>query len=261
MSDGLDLLVVGAHPDDAEVHVGGILALASERGLAAAILDLTAGELGTRGSAETRKVESMDSTRILGVHRIILDLPDGRFDEGEGNRLKLMMEIRHQRPAVIVLPAPDDRHPDHRRAHRLCAEAAYYAGLKNYPCPGEPWRPRAIAWMGGENPGRPGPPGGCVAGVGPPHGRFRRLRKPVPGRSRRPGDPHRPPRLPARGPRPGHALGLAHDGRLGRRPVLRKTHSFPFARTGPEAGLTRSAFFAVRARIPFTSTWRGPSQA
>lgn len=155
MSDGLDLLVVGAHPDDAEVHVGGILALASERGLAAAILDLTAGELGTRGSAETRKVESMDSTRILGVHRIILDLPDGRFDEGEGNRLKLMMEIRHQRPAVIVLPAPDDRHPDHRRAHRLCAEAAYYAGLKNYPCPGEPWRPRAIAWMGGENPGRP----------------------------------------------------------------------------------------------------------
>jgi bacillithiol biosynthesis deacetylase BshB1 len=152
---GLDLLVVGAHPDDAEVHVGGLLALASERGLRAGILDLTAGELGTRGSAETRKVESMDSTRILGVHRTILDLPDGRFDEGEGNRLKLMMEIRHQRPEVLILPAPDDRHPDHRRAHRLCAEAAFYSGLRNYSCPGAPWRPKAIAWMGGENPGRP----------------------------------------------------------------------------------------------------------
>lgn len=155
MSEGLDFLVVGAHPDDAEVHLGGILALASERGLRTAILDLTAGELGTRGSAETRKMEAMDSTRILGVHRIILDLPDGRFDESEGNRLKLMMEIRHQRPRVLLLPAPDDRHPDHRRAHRLCAEAAYYAGLRNYPCPGTPWRPEAVAWMGGENPGRP----------------------------------------------------------------------------------------------------------
>ena len=155
MSEGLDLLVVGAHPDDAEVHVGGILALASARGLQAAILDLTAGELGTRGTAETRKVEAMESTRILGVHRVILDLPDGRFDESEGNRLKVMMELRHQRPEILILPAPDDRHPDHRRAHRLCQEAAYYAGLRNYPCPGSPLRPQAIAWMGGENPGRP----------------------------------------------------------------------------------------------------------
>lgn len=152
---GLDLLVVGAHPDDAEVHVGGLLALASRQGLRAAILDLTVGELGTRGSVETRKIEAMESTRILGVSRTLLDLPDGRFDEGEGNRLKVMMELRHQRPAVLVLPAPEDRHPDHRRAHRLVKEAAYYAGLRNYPCPGTPWRPQAVAWVAGETPAAP----------------------------------------------------------------------------------------------------------
>jgi N-acetylglucosamine malate deacetylase 1 len=155
MSEGLDLLVVGAHPDDAEVHVGGLLALASERGLKGAILDLTVGELGTRGTAATRRAEALESARILGVDRILLDLPDGRFDEGEANRLKVMAELRRLRPGLLILPAPEDRHPDHRRAHRLVSEAAYYAGLRNYPCPGEPWRPRATAWVGGENPGRP----------------------------------------------------------------------------------------------------------
>lgn len=154
-STGLDLLVVGAHPDDAEVHVGGILALASRKGLRAAILDLTVGELGSRGTVETRKAEAIESTRILGVSRTILDLPDGRFDESEGNRLKVMLELRQQRPDVLVLPAADDRHPDHRRAQRLVHEAAYYAGLRNYPCPGSPWRPRAVAWVAGENPATP----------------------------------------------------------------------------------------------------------
>ncbi len=66
-----------------------------------------------------------------------------------------MAEIRRLRPRVLILPDPEDRHPDHRRAHRLAREAAYYAGLRNYPCPGEPWRPEALAWVGGENPGQP----------------------------------------------------------------------------------------------------------
>jgi bacillithiol biosynthesis deacetylase BshB1 len=155
MSDPLDLLVIGAHPDDAEVHVGGILALASRNGLSAAILDLTSGDLGTRGTAETRRAEAMAAAAILGVDRIILDLPDARFDESEPNRLKLMARIRALRPRVLVLPAPEDRHPDHRRAFRLAREAAYYSGLRNYPCPGEPWRPAAVAWVGGETPGAP----------------------------------------------------------------------------------------------------------
>jgi len=155
MSDGLDILALGAHPDDVEVHVGGLLALASDRGLRAGILDLTSGDLGTRGTAETRRAEAQEAARILGVSRLVLDFPDGRFNEEESCRQRLMAEFRRLRPRVLILPAPEDRHPDHRRAHRLGRDAAYYSGLKNYPCPGEPWRPEAIAWVGGENPGQP----------------------------------------------------------------------------------------------------------
>lgn len=155
MSHDFDILALGAHPDDVEVHVGGILALASDRGMKAGILDLTSGDLGTRGTADTRRSEAQEAARILGVPRIVLDFPDGRFTEEEVYRLRLMAEVRRLRPRVVILPAPDDRHPDHRRAHRLAREAAYYAGLKNYPCDGAPWRPEAIAWAGGENPGPP----------------------------------------------------------------------------------------------------------
>lgn len=155
MNHGLDLLALGAHPDDVEVHVGGLLALASDRGLQAAILDLTSGDLGTRGTPETRQAEAQAAARILGVTRLVLDLPDGRFQEDEATRLRLMGELRRLRPRILILPGPEDRHPDHRRAHRLAREASYYGGLKNYPCPGEPWRPEAIAWVGGENPGQP----------------------------------------------------------------------------------------------------------
>jgi bacillithiol biosynthesis deacetylase BshB1 len=151
----LDLLVLGAHPDDAEVHVGGLLAIASDRGLKAAILDLTSGDLGTRGTPETRHAEATEAARILGVERHILDFPDARFTEEETYRKRLMAELRRLRPEVLILPGPEDRHPDHRRVHRLGREAAYYAGLKNYPCEGEPWRPRALAWVGGENPSAP----------------------------------------------------------------------------------------------------------
>lgn len=151
----LDVLVLGAHPDDAEVHVGGLLARCADKGLKAAILDLTSGDLGTRGTPETRHKEAMEAARILGVERHILSFPDGRFTEEEAWRLKLMAQLRRLRPEVLILPGPEDRHPDHRRAHRLGREAAYYAGLKNYPCEGEPWRPKAVAWAGGENPGAP----------------------------------------------------------------------------------------------------------
>ncbi|MBS1766041.1 MAG: bacillithiol biosynthesis deacetylase BshB1 [Acidobacteria bacterium] len=151
----LDVLALGAHPDDVEVHVGGLLARCVDRGLEAAILDLTAGDLGTRGTPETRRAEATEAARILGVERHILTFPDGRFSEDEPYRLKLMAELRRLRPGVLILPAPDDRHPDHRRAHRLGREAAYYAGLKHYPCEGEPWRPNAVAWVGGEHPGVP----------------------------------------------------------------------------------------------------------
>ena len=155
MTYALDILALGAHPDDAEVHVGGLLTLASDRGLKAGILDLTAGDLGTRGTAETRRAEGETSARILGVTRTVLDFPDALFTEDTAYLQRLMEALRTLRPRVLILPAPDDRHPDHRRAHRLGQDAAYYSGLRNHPCPGIPWRPEAIAWMGGENPGRP----------------------------------------------------------------------------------------------------------
>ncbi|MCL1893807.1 MAG: bacillithiol biosynthesis deacetylase BshB1 [Holophagaceae bacterium] len=150
-----DILAVGAHPDDVEVHVGGIMAKAAKVGLNAAILDLTLGDLGTRGTAEIRHREAIDAAKILGVERHFLQLPDARFTEGETERIALMKAFRSIRPLVVILPSLDDHHPDHRRTHRLCREALYYSGLKNYPCPGEPWRPLAIAWVGGVNPTSP----------------------------------------------------------------------------------------------------------
>jgi len=153
MSDStLDILAVGAHPDDVEVHVGGILAKAVKNGLNAAILDMTLGDLGTNGTAELRKKEALEAAKILGVERHFLDLPDARFTEGEAERIALMKAFRSLRPSVVILPAFEDHHPDHRRGHRLGREAVYYSGLKNYPCPGDPWRPPAVAWVGGVNP-------------------------------------------------------------------------------------------------------------
>jgi bacillithiol biosynthesis deacetylase BshB1 len=140
----IDLLVVGAHPDDAEVHVGGLLALASRRGLKAVILDLTRGDLGTRGTPETRHREAMEAARLLGVERIILDLPDARFGEGNPERDRIIGVLRALKPAVLILPHPEDQHPDHRRIFRLGREASYYAGLKNYPSEGERWRPDLV---------------------------------------------------------------------------------------------------------------------
>ena len=156
MPDGnLDILAIGAHPDDVEVHVGGIMAKAAASGLKAAILDLTVGGLGTRGTAEIRQSEGIEAAKILGVERHFLDLPDARFTESETERVEIIKTLRMLRPNVVILPAFEDHHPDHRRAHRLCRESVYYSGLKNYPCPGEAWRAKAVAWVGGVNPAEP----------------------------------------------------------------------------------------------------------
>ncbi|HNX30560.1 MAG TPA: bacillithiol biosynthesis deacetylase BshB1 [Holophaga sp.] len=152
MTARIDLLVMGAHPDDAEVHVGGILAKAVKRGMKAAILDLTMGDLGTRGTPEIRRQEAAEAARILGVDRIILDLPDARFGEGTRERDRIVDVLRNLRPSLVILPGPEDQHPDHRRAFRLGREAAYCAGIGKYPSGGERWRPEAVAWAGGVNP-------------------------------------------------------------------------------------------------------------
>jgi bacillithiol biosynthesis deacetylase BshB1 len=148
-------LAVGAHPDDIEVHIGGIMAKAAKSSIRAAILDITVGDLGTRGTPEQRRTEGIEAAKILGVERCFIGMPDARFTEGEAERVALMKNIRSLMPEIVILPSLEDNHPDHRRAHRLCREAIYYSGLKNYPCPGEPWRPSAVAWVGGVNPSSP----------------------------------------------------------------------------------------------------------
>lgn len=126
----LDILAIAAHRDDVEQTCGGTLLRAARRGQRAGILDLTQGEMGTRGTAEDRAREADDAAKILGVSwRRALDLPDGRVENTWENRLKVASVIRETRPRVIILPYWKGRHPDHYTASVLGYEACFLAGL------------------------------------------------------------------------------------------------------------------------------------
>ena len=126
----LDILAVGAHRDDVEQTCGGTLLKMAERGYRTGILDLTQGEMGTRGSAEDRAREAAEAARILRVcWRGALDIPDGRVENTWENRLKVARVIREQRPQVLILPYWKGRHPDHYTASVLGYEACFLAGL------------------------------------------------------------------------------------------------------------------------------------
>jgi N-acetylglucosamine malate deacetylase 1 len=126
----LDILAVGAHRDDVEQTCGGTLLKMAERGYRTGILDLTQGELGTRGSAEDRAREAAEAARILrACWRGALDIPDGRVENTWENRLKVARVIREQRPRVLILPYWKGRHPDHYTASVLGYEACFLAGL------------------------------------------------------------------------------------------------------------------------------------
>jgi bacillithiol biosynthesis deacetylase BshB1 len=126
----LDVLAIAAHRDDVEQTCGGTLLKASQRGQRTGILDLTQGEMGTRGTAEDRAREADDAAKILGVGwRRALDLPDGRVENTWENRLKVASVIRETRPRVIILPFWKGRHPDHYTASVLGYEACFLAGL------------------------------------------------------------------------------------------------------------------------------------
>ena len=126
----LDLLALAAHRDDVEQTCGGTLLKMAERGYRTGILDLTQGEMGTRGSAEDRAREAEDAARILKVSwRQALDIPDGRVENTFENRLQVMRVLRELRPRVLVLPYWEGRHPDHYTASVLGYEAAFLAGL------------------------------------------------------------------------------------------------------------------------------------
>jgi len=126
----LDILAIAAHRDDVEQTCGGTLLKAAQRGQRTGILDLTQGEMGTRGTAEDRAREAADAAKILGAGwRRALDIPDGRVENTWENRLKVASVMRETRPRVVILPYWKGRHPDHYTCSVLGYEACFLAGL------------------------------------------------------------------------------------------------------------------------------------
>ena len=143
----VDLLAIAAHRDDVELTCAGTLLKAVDAGYRAGILDLTAGESGTRGSAALRAAEAERAAGILGVsERRNAGLPDAGLHNTEETRRIVVAEIRHFRPRVVILPFPIGRHPDHRLASELSLDACFLAGLARYDAPGEPHRPHKILY-------------------------------------------------------------------------------------------------------------------
>ena len=126
----LDVLAIAAHRDDVEQTCGGTLLKMAERGQRTGILDLTQGEMGTRGTAQDRAREAADAARILKTgFRQALDIPDGRVENTWENRIKIARVLREQRPRVVILPFWQGRHPDHYTCSILSYEACFLAGL------------------------------------------------------------------------------------------------------------------------------------
>ena len=133
----LDLLAIAAHRDDAELTCGGTLIDAVDGGRAVGVLDLTQGEMGTRGSAEIRASEAARAAAVMGLLvRENLGLPDAGIRNDDDTRALLVSRIRALRPRVVIAPATRSRHPDHRRAAELVRDACFLAGLARY-APGE----------------------------------------------------------------------------------------------------------------------------
>ncbi len=146
----LDLLVIGPHPDDAELGLGGTLARASDLGFRTGVLDLSRGEAATKGTPEDRASEADAAARVLGLSvRRNLGWPDSRLRDDEERRLHLARELRELRPRVVMAPHANDRHPDHVAAAAIVPAAVHLAGLRSSPLPGEPWKPqRLLSYMG-----------------------------------------------------------------------------------------------------------------
>jgi bacillithiol biosynthesis deacetylase BshB1 len=140
----LDVLAIGAHPDDVELGCGGTLARLVSEGRTVGILHLTRGERGTRGTAEGRRAEAEAAAAALGAAAMdFLDCGDGGLRTGPAEEDSLIVKLRLWRPDLVLAPSPHDRHPDHTRAHQLVEAACFYAGLRNRG-EGEPFRPAAM---------------------------------------------------------------------------------------------------------------------
>ena len=143
----VDVLAFSPHPDDAELGCGGTLAALARRGLSFGIVDLTRGEMATRGTPEIRAREAREAARILGARfRETLDLGDGGLRTDRAAELRVVEAVRRARPRVVLAPLPTDRHPDHARAGRLVSEATWYAGLAKLGTELPPHRPDQILY-------------------------------------------------------------------------------------------------------------------
>lgn len=146
----LDILAFGVHPDDVELGCSGTIMAALAEGKKVGIVDLTRGELGTRGTAETRKQEAAAAAAIMGVTvRENLGMADGFFQNDEQHQRMVIEVIRKYRPEIILANAPEDRHPDHGRSAKLVSDAAFLAGLRKIETtdneqPQEAWRPTYV---------------------------------------------------------------------------------------------------------------------
>ena len=142
-----DVLAIAAHRDDVEQTCGGTLLRMAARGLRTAILDLTRGEAGTRGTAEDRAREAAEAARLLGVsRREALDLPDGAIENTLENRTKIARILREVRPRVVILPYWQARHPDHAIVAALGYEACFLSGLAKVETGAKPHRPYKIIY-------------------------------------------------------------------------------------------------------------------
>jgi bacillithiol biosynthesis deacetylase BshB1 len=143
----LDLLAIAPHPDDAELTCGGTLIKMAARGYATGVLDLTTGEMGTRGTPKTRAREAARAAKILGLKwRGNLGLPDSDVQPSRANKLRLAQVIRDLQPRTVILPYWEGRHPDHYHAAELGYEACFLAGLVQLPIEGQAFRPFKILY-------------------------------------------------------------------------------------------------------------------
>ncbi len=147
----VDLLAIGVHPDDVELSCSGTCLSHIARGKTVGLLDLTRGELGSRGTAAIRDQEAADAAQLMGaVFRKNLKMADGFFEYSEDNLRAIIRVIREHQPEIVLANAPSDRHPDHGRAAKLAADACFYSGLLKIETaddagkPQEKWRPKAV---------------------------------------------------------------------------------------------------------------------
>ena len=143
----VDVLTIAAHPDDVELTCGGTLLKMVDQGYSVGILDLTEGEMGTRGTPEIRAAEAEAARIVLGARfRTRMNLGDSQLTTSIENRLAVAQQIRYRRPRTVILPYWDGRHPDHYTTATLGYEACYAAGLKKVDLEGEPHRPHKILY-------------------------------------------------------------------------------------------------------------------